>query len=171
MGKPIVRPTAKLLQAGGGGMAASIMTGGRASQGTMGIQGTAGSRGTARTWGGLWQTWGLHCCGIIGLTVGLGGTAVEAVGYQVMETCIICTAHRTVLLAPGAMEKEAQVSVLGVRQRGQKSQSNGAGQCGSQQGRTSAGFYQHYWKERYGSPNCLRMLLAVLQAVTGIPTF
>lgn len=129
-------------------MAASIMRGGRASEGTVGIQETAGSRGVAGTREGLGQAWGLRCCGITGLTVGFGGTAEDAVGYQVMENCIICMAHRTVFWA---LEKEAQVGVLGVRQRCQRSQSNGTRQRGSQQGRSSAGVCQHYVKERYGS--------------------
>lgn len=99
--------------------------------GTMGIQETAGSKDTAGTWEGLGQAWGLRCCGITGRTVGLGGTAVDAVGYQVMEKCIICMAPRTAFWAP---EKKAQVGVLGMRQRCQRSQSNGARQRGSQQG-------------------------------------
>lgn len=135
--------------------------------GTMGIQETAGSKDTAGTWEGLGQAWGLRCCGITGRTVGLGGTAVDAVGYQLMEKCIICMAPRTVFWA---LEKKAQVGVLGVRQRCQRSQSNGARQRGSQHGRTSAGFCQHYLKERYGSSDCLH-LFALLQSMTGIPTF
>lgn len=123
-GKPIVRPIAKLL----GWDGSQHYGGGRASKGTVGIQDTAGSRGIAGTRECLGQAWGLGRCGTTGLTVGPGGSAVDAVGYQVMERCIICMAHRTEFWA---LEKEAQLGVLGVRQRCQRSQSHGARQRGS----------------------------------------